>query len=140
VGLGREHLHLRPVVWELSTTVEANNVCPGYGRCCDAAAQFAAHGNGEAVPFVPTTENQIEQTHKRSSVEAMILAARRDFRPSPLGKTWLLSGRFTPVGLTAPALPVPTASAKQEDNHDDNQNRFQAHIEVLREKVSQDEA
>jgi len=29
-----------------------------------------------------------------------------------------------PVALTAPALPVPTASTKQEHNHDDNQNRF----------------
>src|ERR1035438_10462044 len=29
-------------------------------------AQFAAHGDGEAAPFVPTTEDQIEQTHKSS--------------------------------------------------------------------------
>jgi hypothetical protein len=28
------------------------------------------------------------------------------------------------IALTAPALPVPTASTKQENNHDDNQNRF----------------
>jgi hypothetical protein len=40
--------------------------------------------------------------------------------------------RFRPVALTAPALPEPTASTKQEHNHDDNQNRFEAHIEVLR--------
>jgi hypothetical protein len=32
-----------------------------------------------------------------------------------------------PVALTAPALPKPTAAAKQENNQDDNQNRFKAH-------------
>ena len=37
--------------------------------------------------------------------------------------------------LASPALPVPTTSTKQEHNHDDKQNRFQAHIEVLRMKV-----
>jgi hypothetical protein len=37
------------------------------------------------------------------------------------------------VALTAPAPPVKTASTKQEHNHDDNHNRFQTHIEVLRE-------
>jgi hypothetical protein len=40
-----------------------------------------------------------------------------------------------PVALTAPALPVPTASTKQEHNHDDKQYRFEAHVEVLRMKV-----
>jgi hypothetical protein len=37
-----------------------------------------------------------------------------------------------PASSTAPApAPVPTASTKQENNHDDNQNRFQTHSEVL---------
>jgi hypothetical protein len=35
----------------------------GYQRCRSAAPQFAAHADGEAAPFVPTTEDQIEQTH-----------------------------------------------------------------------------
>jgi len=37
-----------------------------------------------------------------------------------------------PVSSTAPApAPVPTASTKQENKHDDNQNRFQTHSKVL---------
>jgi hypothetical protein len=48
-----------------------------------------------------------------------------------------LTAVLEPVALTAPALPVPTASTEQEHNHDDNQNRFEAHIEVLRRKVWQ---
>jgi hypothetical protein len=36
------------------------------------------------------------------------------------------------AALTAPAPPVPTASTKQEHNHDNNQNRFYTHFEVLR--------
>ena len=37
-----------------------------------------------------------------------------------------------PVSSTAPApAPVPTASTKQENKHDDNQNRFQTHSEVF---------
>src|SRR5271157_156596 len=60
---GREHLHLRPVVRKLAAAIEANNVSPGYGGCCSAAAQLAAHGHGEGAPFVPTTEDQIEKTH-----------------------------------------------------------------------------
>src|ERR1035438_384713 len=70
LGLGREYLHLRPVIRELAAAIEANNVGPGYGGCCSSAAQFASHGDGEAAPFVPTTEDQIEQTHKPSSIEA----------------------------------------------------------------------
>jgi hypothetical protein len=35
------------------------------------------------------------------------------------------------VELTAPALPEPTASTKQENNDDDNQNQFQTHFEAL---------
>src|ERR1019366_7576495 len=67
VWSGREHLRLRPVVRELVAAIEANHVCPGYGRCCNAAAQLAAHRDGKAAPLVPTTEDQIEQTHKPSS-------------------------------------------------------------------------
>ena len=63
-GFDREHLHLRPVVWELTTTIEANNVCPGYGGRSSAAPQFAANGDGEAATFVPTTEDPIEKTHQ----------------------------------------------------------------------------
>ena len=66
----------------MPAAIEANNVSPGYGGCCSAGAQLAARGDGEAAPFVPTTEDQIEQTHKPSSIEAMIHAASRDFRPS----------------------------------------------------------
>jgi hypothetical protein len=54
---GREHLHLRPVVRELAAAIEADNVSPGYGGCCSAAAQLAADGDREAAPFVPTTED-----------------------------------------------------------------------------------
>jgi hypothetical protein len=37
------------------------------------------------------------------------------------------------VALTAsPAPPVPTASTKQKHNHEDNQNCFCTHFEVLR--------
>jgi len=39
--------------------------------------------------------------------------------------------------LTAPALPVPPASTKQKHNQDNNQNRFDAHVEVLWTKVWQ---
>ena len=61
---GREHPHLRPVVWELATAIEANNVSPGDGRCSCAAPQLAADGDGEAAPFVPTAEDDVEQTHR----------------------------------------------------------------------------
>jgi hypothetical protein len=36
-----------------------------------------------------------------------------------------------PIALTAPTLPVPTASAKQKHNHDDKQNHFYTHFEAL---------
>ena len=61
---GCEDLHLRPVIRELATAIKANHVCPRYRRCCSAASHSAAHGDREAAPFVPTTEDQIEQTHK----------------------------------------------------------------------------
>jgi hypothetical protein len=37
------------------------------------------------------------------------------------------------VALSTPAPKVPTASTKQKQNHDDNQNRFHTHFEVLLE-------
>ncbi len=60
-GFDREHLHLRPVVRELTTAIEANNVCPGYGGRGSAVAQFAANGNGETATFVPTTEDPVSR-------------------------------------------------------------------------------
>jgi hypothetical protein len=39
--------------------------------------------------------------------------------------------RSRTVALTAPTPPVPTASTEQEHNHDDNQNSFYTHFEVL---------
>src|ERR1039458_9831661 len=77
-GFGREDLHLRPVVRKLAAAIKANYVYPGYGSCCSAAAQFAAHCDREAAAFVPTTEDQIEQTHKPSSIEATHQAASRN--------------------------------------------------------------
>ena len=95
-GLGHEPLQLRPVVRELAAAIEANHVCPCHGCCCNAAAQLAAHGDGEGAPSVPTTEDHIEQTHKSSSIEAAIHAASRHFRSSPKARTRfrVLSGRF----------------------------------------------
>src|ERR1035437_2541146 len=95
-GFGRDYLHLRPVVRELAAAIEANNVSPGYGGCCTGAAQLAAHGDGEAARFVPTTEDQIEQTHKPSSIEATTHAASRHFSlvsksENPVSN---ISGRF----------------------------------------------
>ena len=91
-----------------------------------------------AAPFVPTAEDQIEQTHEPSSIEATPHAASRNFRLSPKAETVFgCSAAISvpaQVALSAPASPVPTASTKQEHNHDDNQNRSQAHIEVLRGK------
>ncbi len=91
-GFGREDLHLRPVVRELAAAIKANHVYPGYGSCCSAAAQFAAHGDREAAAFVPTTEDQIEQTHKPSSIEA---TRRKHQRHSPCD---LLSVRIRQAG------------------------------------------
>jgi hypothetical protein len=109
VGFGREDLHLRPVVRELAAAIKANHVCPDYGSCCSAAAQFAAHGDREAAAFVPTTEDQIEQTHKPSSIEATHQAASRNSarlqrREPDFG---YLAAIFGPeqVALTAPASP-----------------------------------
>jgi hypothetical protein len=47
---------------------------------------------------------------------------------------WSRTAIFVPeqVALTAPTSPVPTASTEQKHNHDDNQNRFDTHFEVLR--------
>ena len=70
VVLGREHLHLRSVVRELAAAVEANDVSSGYGGCCSITTQLAAHSDGKATPFVPTTEDQIEKIHKPFSIEA----------------------------------------------------------------------
>ena len=39
-------------------------VSPGDGRCSCAAPQLAADGDGEAAPFVPTTEDHVQQTHR----------------------------------------------------------------------------
>ena len=64
-----------------------------------------------------------------SSIEATIHAARPELSSvfisgNPASATLAAIAVSEPVALTAPALPVPTASAKQEHNHDDNQNRF----------------
>jgi len=129
-GFGPEGLHVRPVVRELAAAIEADNVSPGYGGCCSAAAQLAAHGDREAAPFVPTTEDQIEPTHKPSSIEATTNAASRDFRPSPKARTrfgYLAAISVSETGRVnrvRAASTVPTASTKQKHNHGDNQNRF----------------
>src|ERR1019366_3381842 len=91
VGIGRKHLHLRPVVRELAAAIEANHVCSGYGRCCNAAAQLAAHRDGKTAPLVPTTEDQIEQTHKPSSIDPTIHAASRIPTPFPKGNRFRLA-------------------------------------------------
>src|ERR1017187_3858176 len=136
VGFGREDLHLRPVVRELAAAIKANHVCPGYGRCCRAAAHFAAHGDGEAAPFVPTTEDQIEQTHKPSSIEATPHAASRNSarlqkREPDFG--YLASYFRSRTGRVNRArAPSPAAPTKQGHNRDDNHIVSRTHFEVLR--------
>src|ERR1017187_1487508 len=63
VGFGCEDLHPQPVIRELAAAIEANRICSRSSRCCSAATQSAADRNGETTPFVPTTEDQVEQTH-----------------------------------------------------------------------------
>jgi len=81
-GSGREHLHLRPVVRELSAAIEPDDVSSGYGGYCSITTQLAAHSYGEATPLMPTTEDPVEKIHKPSSIEATIDAATRNCRPS----------------------------------------------------------
>ena len=124
---GREHLHLRPVVRELTAAIEANNVSPCHGCCCSAAAQLAAHGNGKLQRLC-----QQPKTRSNTLISPPRLKPRRmppsDFRPSPKrepGFGYLAAISVSePVALTASALPVPTASTKQKHNHGNNQNRF----------------
>src|SRR5664279_4521598 len=40
-GSGREHLHLRPVVRELSAAIEPDDVSSGYGGYCSITTQLA---------------------------------------------------------------------------------------------------
>jgi hypothetical protein len=136
VEVGREHLHLGPVVRELAAAIEADNVSSSYGGRCSSATQLAAHGDGKGASFVPATEDQIEQTHKpprlkqRSMPTAGTLALLHKREPD-FGCLTATSAP-EPVALSAPASPVPTASTKQEHKQDDNQNRFETHLEVLR--------
>ena len=47
-GSGREHLHLRPAVRELSAAIEPDDVSSGYGGYCSVTTQLAAHSYGDA--------------------------------------------------------------------------------------------
>src|ERR1035437_263883 len=123
VGVGREDLHLRPVVRELTAAIQANNICPCYGGCCNAAAYFAAYGDGEAAPFVPTTEDQIEQTHKPPRLKQRSMPTAEAFARLQARTRFRQLNAISapePAALSAPASPVPTASTKQEHYQDDN--------------------
>jgi hypothetical protein len=53
-------------------------------------------------------------------------------RPFPWARTQfrLVAAVSELIVLTAPTLPVPTASTKQKHNHDDKQNHFYTHFEA----------
>ena len=79
-----------------------------------------------------TTSNRLIESFP---IEAGIHADRRGLSPfregeSPYPDRAVFRGP-SQVALSATAAPVPTASTKQKHNHNDDQNRFYAHIDVL---------
>src|SRR5437868_6180340 len=57
----RQDLHLLPIVGKLFTTIEAYHIGPSLGRGPGSPRTFSRPR--ETVIFVPTTEEQIDQTH-----------------------------------------------------------------------------